>query len=73
MENFLKKNFVMFYNVENLFSPRPKPTTFLDPTISGLRNWDERKYQNKLRKNANHFRLIEEKEGLASMIVGFVK
>ena len=60
MENFLKKELVMFYNVENLFSPDPKPTHFLDPTISGLRNWDERKYQNKLRKIANVFRLIEQ-------------
>ena len=70
MENFLKKELVMFYNVENLFSPDPKPTHFLDPTISGLRNWDERKYQNKLRKIANVFRLIEEKEEVLPMIVG---
>ena len=70
MENYLKKELVMFYNVENLFSPDPKPTHFLDPTISGLRNWDERKYQNKLRKIANVFRLIEEKEAVLPMIVG---
>jgi len=70
MENFLKKELVMFYNVENLFSPDPKPKHFLDPTISGLRNWDERKYQNKLRKIANVFRLIEEKEEVLPMIVG---
>jgi hypothetical protein len=31
-----------FYNVENLFLPDPKPVHKLDPTRSGLRNWDER-------------------------------
>lgn len=70
MENFLKKELVMFYNVENLFSPDAKPKHFLDPTVSGLRNWDERKYQNKLKKIANVFRLIQEQETILPMIVG---
>ena len=48
MENNERKELFAFYNVENLFSPDPTPIHRLDPTISGLRNWDERKYKNKL-------------------------
>lgn len=73
MGNFLNKELIMFYNVENLFSPDPKPQHILDPTISGFRNWDEKKYQNKLHKIANVFRLIEEKEGVLPMIIGLAE
>lgn len=73
MENFMRKELVMFYNVENLFSPDPKPKHKLDPTISGFRNWDERKYQNKLHKIANVLRLIEEKEEVLPMIIGLAE
>ena len=73
MGDFLNKELIMFYNVENLFSPDPKPIHKLDPTISGFRNWDERKYQNKLHKIANVFRLIEEQEAVLPMIVGLAE
>lgn len=73
MEDFLNKELIMFYNVENLFSPDPKPKHKLDPTISGFRNWDERKYQNKLHKIAHVFRLIEEQEAVLPMIVGLAE
>ena len=73
MESFMRKELIMFYNVENLFSPDPKPKHKLDPTISGFRNWDERKYQNKLHKIANVFRLVEEQEGVLPMIVGLAE
>ena len=67
------KELIVFYNVENLFSPDPKPTHKLDPTSSGLRNWDERKYQNKLHKIANVFRLIEERESVLPMLIGLAE
>ena len=73
MENDIKKELILFYNVENLFSPDPKPKHKLDPTISGFKNWDERKYQNKLHKIANVFRLIEEQEEVLPMIVGLAE
>lgn len=73
MENLNNKELVMFYNVENLFSPDPKPKHKLDPTVSGFRNWDERKYQNKLHKIANVFRLIEEQEAVLPMIIGLAE
>lgn len=59
-----------FYNVENLFLPDPKPRHKLDPTISGLRSWDERKYKNKLQKIAHVFQLIKEQNGMLPFIVG---
>lgn len=59
-----------FYNVENLFLPDPEPRHKLDPTISGLRNWDERKYKNKLLKIAHVFQMIKEKNGILPFIIG---
>ncbi|UOU99960.1 hypothetical protein MUU74_08390 [Chryseobacterium daecheongense] len=59
-----------FYNVENLFLPDPKPVHKLDPTISGLRNWDERKYRNKLFKISHVFQLMKEENGVLPFIIG---
>ncbi len=59
-----------FYNVENLFLPDPKPNHKLDPTISGLRNWDERKYRNKLFKIAHVFQLMKEQNGVLPFMIG---
>lgn len=59
-----------FYNVENLFLPDPKPVHKLDPTISGLRNWDERKYKNKLFKISHVFQLMKEENGVLPFIIG---
>jgi exonuclease III len=59
-----------FYNVENLFLPDIKPVHKFDPTKSGLRNWDERKYNNKLFKIAHVFQLIKEQNGELPFIIG---
>lgn len=59
-----------FYNVENLFLPDPKPVHKLDPTISGLRNWDERKYKNKLFKISHVFQLMKEENDVLPFIIG---
>lgn len=59
-----------FYNVENLFLPDIKPIHKFDPTKSGLRNWDERKYNNKLLKIAHVFQLIKEENGVLPFIIG---
>jgi len=59
-----------FYNVENLFLPDPIPKHRLDPTNSGLRNWDERKYENKLLKIANVFQMIKEQKDILPFIIG---
>ena len=70
MTNIEKKEIVAFYNVENLFPPDAPKVHRLDPTVSGFRNWDERKYQNKLYKIAQVFNLIHESEGVLPMIIG---
>ncbi len=62
-----------FYNVENLFLPDPAPKHKLDPTNSGLRNWDERKYQSKLFKIANVFQLIKEENGVLPFMIGLAE
>jgi endonuclease/exonuclease/phosphatase family metal-dependent hydrolase len=59
-----------FYNVENLFLPDPKPIHRLDPTTSGLRNWDERKYKNKLFKISHVFELMKEQNGILPFMIG---
>lgn len=59
-----------FYNVENLFLPDPKPRHKLDPTVSGLRNWDERRYQNKLFKISHVFQLMKEENGILPFMIG---
>ena len=59
-----------FYNVENLFLPDPKPRHKLDPTISGLKNWDEKRYQNKLFKIAHVFQLMQEENGVLPFMIG---
>lgn len=59
-----------FYNVENLFLPDPKPIHKLDPTKSGLRNWDDRRYKNKLFKIAHVFQLMNEENGVLPLMIG---
>lgn len=61
---------VAFYNVENLFPPDLPSVHRLDPTKSGLRNWDERKFKTKLSKIAHVFRLLKEKENVLPMLIG---
>jgi exonuclease III len=59
-----------FYNVENLFLPDPPSTHRLDPTKSGLRNWDERKYRDKLFKISHVFQLMKEETGILPCMIG---
>ena len=63
---------MLFRSTSSCF-PVTIPKQKLDPTISGFKNWDERKYQNKLHKIANVFRLIEEQEEVLPMIVGLAE
>ncbi|KUJ50757.1 endonuclease [Chryseobacterium sp. JAH] len=59
-----------FYNVENLFLPDPQPIHRLDPSKSGLRNWDERKYRDKLFKISHVFQLMKEETGILPCMIG---
>ncbi|WP_419869929.1 endonuclease/exonuclease/phosphatase family protein [Chryseobacterium sp. CT-SW4] len=62
-----------FYNVENLFLPDPPPVHRLDPTRSGLRNWDYRKYKNKLFKISHVFQLMKEENGVLPFMIGLAE
>ena len=70
MTNTDSKELIAFYNVENLFLPDPPPVHKLDPTVSGLRNWDEKRYNNKLFKISHVFQLIKESENALPMLIG---
>ena len=70
MTNTDSKELIAFYNVENLFLPDPPPVHKLDPTVSGLRNWDEKRYSNKLFKISHVFQLIKESENALPMLIG---
>ncbi|KMQ71196.1 endonuclease/exonuclease/phosphatase family protein [Chryseobacterium koreense] len=73
MINDETKELIAFYNVENLFLPDPPPMHKLDPTLSGLPNWDPRKYKNKLFKISHVFQLIEESEEVLPMLIGLAE
>lgn len=70
MIKYDSKELVAFYNVENLFLPDAPPVHKLDPTLSGLRNWDDRRYRNKLFKISHVFQLIKEESGTLPMLIG---
>ena len=73
MENKSNSELIGFYNVENLFCPDLPRVHKLDPTKSGLPNWDERKYQNKLSKISQVFQLISESENGMPMLIGLAE
>ncbi|WP_304344477.1 endonuclease/exonuclease/phosphatase family protein [Chryseobacterium koreense] len=73
MINDETRELIAFYNVENLFLPDPPPVHKLDPTLSGLRNWDVRKYRNKLFKISHVFQLIKESEKVLPMLIGLAE
>jgi len=61
---------MMFYNVENFYPPNQKSD---DSTSFGLRNWDEYKYNLKVRKITNVLRFIEEDFGQLPSIIGLAE
>ena len=58
------KEFVFFYNVENLMVPVSYKVK------GGLKNWDTKRYYNKLHKIAHVFEIVEEKKGKLPFIIG---
>lgn len=69
----LKTELFMFYNVENLFLPDPPSIHKLDPTPSGLRNWNQRRYQHKIEKLAKVFQLVKEEKGVLPLFIGLAE
>lgn len=66
----MNSELMMFYNVENLFPPDDKDSEIKS---SGFRNWDEYKYNLKIRKLSNVFRFIEEDYGLLPSVIGLAE
>ncbi len=71
MEYDRPKEVFAFYNVENLLLPDAPPVHKADPTNSGLRNWDTRKYRQKINKIAHVAELLLESEGVLPLLFGF--
>ena len=61
---------MMFYNVENFYPPNQNSE---DSTNLGFRNWDDYKYNLKVRKITNVFRFIEEDFGQLPSIIGLAE
>lgn len=61
---------MMFYNVENLFTPDLVFRNRLAPSVSGLKNWNRERYENKLHKIAKVFQLTKEVNGQLPMLIG---
>ncbi|WP_379969199.1 endonuclease/exonuclease/phosphatase family protein [Epilithonimonas sp. UC225_85] len=66
----MNQELMMFYNVENFFPPDDKDSEIKS---SGLRNWDEYKYNLKVRKIGNVFRFINEDYGQLPSIIGLAE
>lgn len=73
MDSDKPKEIFAFYNVENLLLPDPRPVHSADPTASGLRNWDIRKYRQKLNKIAHVAELILTDEGVLPALFGIAE
>ncbi|MGC4128027.1 MAG: endonuclease [Bergeyella sp.] len=67
------KELFMFYNVENLFCPDPEKVHKTDPTPSGLSNWNQYRYSNKIHKIAHVFELVEAQYGMLPAIIGLAE
>lgn len=70
MESNLRQEFIMFYNVENLFVADVKPSFRGLPSASGLRGWNAWRYSNKLGKIAHVFGLAEKQYGTLPLFIG---
>ena len=70
MEEINSTEMAMFYNVENLFLPDPEPIHHLDPTKSGLWNWNQKRYENKIFKIAHVAELVKEEHSKVPFLIG---
>ncbi len=64
------EDFLMFYNVENLFEADPEPAFKNAPTLSGLNKWNKWRYNDKLKKIAQVFQLVSTARGKMPFVIG---
>ncbi len=67
------KGLIAFYNVENLFPPDSPLFRKQNSGISGLFNWNEKRYENKLFKLSRVFSLIQESENVLPFLIGLAE
>lgn len=59
--------------MENLFSPDSDTAHRKDSTLSGLRKWNQYRYENKIHKLASVFGLVKEEKGQLPFIIGLAE
>jgi exonuclease III len=73
MNDTIQDLLLMFYNVENFFPPDKESVHVLDPTNSGLRNWDEKRYENKIKKIDQVLELVKEDYKILPALIGLAE
>lgn len=73
MTNPKVSELLMFYNVENLFPADSPQVHHLDPTNSGLKNWDDGRYKNKIGKIAHVLELVKEEQLVLPALIGLAE
>lgn len=69
----VQKEFVMFYNVENLFPPDEKFAKGESKKLSGLKKWNEWRYKHKLYRINYLFELIKAEKQQLPMLIGLAE
>ncbi len=64
------QNLIVFYNVENLFPPDKFSVRENKRKVSGLRNWNKERYENKLHKVGRVFELLEKEYSMLPDLIG---
>ena len=64
------QQFAVFYNLENLYSVDYLITTKNGNRVPALKNWTEKRYQNKIHKIAHVFELVKEDKGQLPFLIG---
>lgn len=67
------REFVMFYNVENLFPPDEKFAKGESKKFSGLKKWNEWRYKNKLYRLNHLFELVKSEKKELPMLIGLAE
>ncbi|MDO4763604.1 MAG: endonuclease [Flavobacteriaceae bacterium] len=69
----VRKEWVMFYNVENLFPPDERFAKGESKKFSGLKRWNEWRYKNKLYRIHHLFELIKAEKKELPMLIGLAE
>lgn len=68
-----RKEFAMFYNVENLFPPDEKFAKGESKKFSGLKKWNEWRYKHKLHRINSVFEFVKQEKQQLPMLIGLAE